>query len=188
MTLVEIMVAFTIFTIVAGGVAGTLIQSRKFAEINIYQVTAQTIAQSIIEQVQLMPYAILAEMPVAASTPVPLHFVGASSENTALMQEFSLRWAPDEKTFTAVGEVIDTTTKGVLLDMDYRTDSAVVVRGKKYMQMQVNLQKKVNDANGNVVVILTYKWELPNRKSGAIKSLVYETHQLRTVRSQTPSF
>ena len=56
MTIVELMIAFALFTLMSLGSLTALIQTRKMSENNVAQETAAVIAQGIIEQVQLNPY------------------------------------------------------------------------------------------------------------------------------------
>ena len=59
MTLIEIMVAMSIFTIVAFGTISGMLQSRRMTEGSIYQNTAATIAQGYIEQMMNMEFTLL---------------------------------------------------------------------------------------------------------------------------------
>jgi len=178
MTLIEIMVAFTLFAIMASGVAATLVQMRKEAESNISQATAQVIAQGIVEQLQFVPYNALCN-----ASSVDLKLIGVSSGNLADIQTFTVTWASDA-TYTAIGEVSGGVTKGVVLDADYKSGSTTI-RPKRYMKMNVNLQRSVDIVNGNASVILSYQWQLPDRNIGAP---VFITKEIRVIRSQAPSY
>jgi prepilin-type N-terminal cleavage/methylation domain-containing protein len=180
LTLVEILCAAALLTILSLGVCGTLLQLRKYAESNVAQVTAQTIAEGIIEQVQSTTYAT-----VVSNSSIPLLFAGATSANVSSVQTFNLPWASDAVTFTDIGEKVDpsdptSATLGILLDVNYQV-GGVNLRGKKYMKMRVNLQRVPDGTGDNVSVILTYSYQAPGSAS-------FITGEMRTVRSQAPSY
>lgn len=60
MTLFEIMISIGIFGVVAVSIIGVILQSRRIAEMNIYESTALTAAQGYLEQIKTMDYATLA--------------------------------------------------------------------------------------------------------------------------------
>jgi hypothetical protein len=179
MTIIEVVIAITMFAIMAGGIAGTLIQMRKMGESNIRQATAQVIAQGIIEQLQFVPYDTLSMGPS-----VSIKFVGVTSSNLSSIQDFTLTWAPDADTYTAIGEVTGGVTKGIVLDADYQS-GGVTLRPKRYMRMNVNLRRFITAGTGNMSVILTYQWELTDR---AGSGPVFITKEIRLVRSFAPSY
>ena len=82
MTLVELMISIVLFAIIAGSIIAVMTQSRRLAELNIYESTAQTAAQGYLEQLKTMPYgtlgtASLPTLPVAIlpnvwNTPPPI--------------------------------------------------------------------------------------------------------------------
>jgi len=120
-TLVEIMIAFGVFSIMALGSITALLQTRRMSEDNVAQATAAVIAQGIIEQVQLNGYSAIAD---TATTPnLELKFTGANTNNLASIQQYDLPWAADAATFTAIGARVDpedpaSAILGVLLDLD----------------------------------------------------------------------
>jgi len=59
MTLVEVMIAMTLFSLVALGLLGATLQSRRIAELNVMESTAVTVAQGCMEQLKRMPYGLL---------------------------------------------------------------------------------------------------------------------------------
>lgn len=183
-SLVEVMVAFGLFAILATGIAATLITTRKAAESDIYQAEAQTVAQTIMEQVMLIPYNTLS---IATSPPpVELRFMAATSTGNTEVQTFALAWAANDTTYTPVGEVQGGVTQGILLDVDY-INSGQKLRQKRYMDFRVNLRKDVDNSSGKVAVILNYRWAVPDRRNSS-GGRVYITKQIRTVRSETSSY
>src|SRR6478736_2037096 len=84
-TLVEIMIAFGVFSIMALGSITALLQTPRMSEDNVAQATAAVIAQGIIEQVQLNGYSAVAD---TAGTPnLELKFTGANTNNLASIQQ-----------------------------------------------------------------------------------------------------
>jgi len=179
------MVAFIIFSWICVGTIGTLLQVRKSTESNICALEANAAALSIIEQVQLMSYDDLST--TTSPPPAPLQFVGIGSGNTVQIQGLDLAWATDATTFTPVGEVQGGVVKGLLLDVDYRNASAVTVRQKRYLNFSVNLQKQVDNVSGNVGIILTYKWQIPDRKTST-GAPMYMSRQIRSARCPVESY
>ena len=188
-TLVEIMIAFGVFSIMALGSITALLQTRRMSEDNVAQATAAVIAQGIIEQVQLNGYSAIAD---TATTPnLELKFTGANTNNLASIQQYDLPWAADAATFTAIGARVDpedpaSAILGVLLDLDYKV-GATVVRPARYMKMRVNIRRTVHSGDDNVEIVLTYQWQPPSRNALAADN-VYLTREIRTIRSQAPSY
>jgi type II secretory pathway pseudopilin PulG len=188
-TLVETLVAMTLFSAMALGSLSALIQTRKMSEDNVAQATAAVIAQGIIEQVQLNPYAAVSD--TTSSPNLELKFTGANTNNLASIQQYDLPWATNTTTFTEIGARVnpsDTASPilGVLLDLDYKVGTTVIRPGR-YMKMRVNIRRTVNPGNDNVEITLTYSWQPPSRNNGA-GTETYLTRELRTIRSQAPSY
>lgn len=59
MTLVEVVVAMTVLTMVLGGILGGLIQSRRLTEGSIYEGTATSIIQGYMEQIKANQYPVI---------------------------------------------------------------------------------------------------------------------------------
>lgn len=189
LSLVELMISFSLFTIMALGSLTALLQTRKMSEDNVAQATAAVIAQGIIEQVQLNPYTAIVD--TAGSPNLALKFTGANSNNLASIQQYALPWATDSTTFTEVGAQADPTDPtspvlGVLLDLAYM-DGSTVIRPARYMKMRVNVMRTVNSGNHNVEVVMTYQWQPPSRNYGSMGP-TYLTREIRTIRSEAPSY
>jgi type II secretory pathway pseudopilin PulG len=189
LSLIEVMVAFTLFSIMALGSLTALLQTRKMSEDNVAQATAAVIAQGIIEQVHLNPYSAISD--TATSPNLELKFTGANTNNLASIQQYDLPWHTDTTTFTEIGARVDpedvtSTILGVLLDLDYKVGETVVRPGR-YMKMRVNIQRTVHSGDDNVEIIVTYQWQPPSRNTMSTDN-VYLTRELRTIRSQAPSY
>ncbi|HEY8994766.1 MAG TPA: prepilin-type N-terminal cleavage/methylation domain-containing protein [Lacunisphaera sp.] len=189
LSLVEIMVAFGLFSILALGSLNGLLQTRRMSEDNVAQATAAVIAQGIIEQVQLNPYDAVSD--TATSPNLELKFTGENTNNLASIQQYDLPWNTDTTTFTEIGARVDpadtsSAILGVLLDLDYK-DGTKVIRPGRYMKMRVNIRRTVHSGDDNVEIILTYQWQPPSRNALA-GDQVYLTREIRTIRSQAPSY
>jgi type II secretory pathway pseudopilin PulG len=189
LSLVEVMVAFTLFSIMALGCLTALLQTRKMSEDNVAQATAAVIAQGIIEQVHLNPYSAISD--TTTSPNLELKFTGANTNNLASIQQYDLPWHTDTTTFTEIGARVDpedvsSAILGVLLDLDYRVDGNVVRPGR-YMKMRVNIRRTVHSGDDNVEIIVTYQWQPPSRNTMTTDN-IYLTRELRTIRSQAPSY
>ena len=183
------MIAFGVFSLMALGSITALLQTRRMSEDNVAQATAAVIAQGIIEQVQLNGYEAIAD--TVSSPNLELKFTGANTNNLASIQQYDLPWAPDDTTLTPIGARVvpgDLTSAvlGVLLDLDYKVGTTVV-RPARYMKMRVNIRRSVHSGDDNVEIVLTYQWQPPSRNALATDN-VYLTREIRTIRSQAPSY
>lgn len=189
LTLVEIMIAFGIFAIMSLACITALLHTRRMSEDNVAQATAGVIAQGIIEQVQLNGYEAIAD--TVSSPNLELKFTGMNTNNLASIQQYDLPWAADATTFTPIGARVDPTNAaspvlGVLLDLEYRSGSTVV-RPARYMKMEVNVRRTVHAGDDNVEIVLTYRWQPPSRNTLGSEN-VFFTREIRTIRSQAPSY
>lgn len=189
LTLTEIMIAFGIFAIMSLACITALLHTRRMSEDNVAQATAGVIAQGIIEQVQLNGYEAIAD--TTSSPNLELKFTGTNTNNLASIQQYDLPWAADATTFTSIGARVDPTDPtsailGVLLDLEYRAGSTVV-RPARYMKMQVNIRRIVHAGDDNVEIILSYRWQPPSRNTLGTEN-VFFTREIRTIRSQAPSY
>lgn len=179
MTLVEIMVSFGIFAIVAGGVIASLLHTQRLAASNLSQTYAHATAQSIIEEIIRLPPAILAD---PAETEVAIRVASLTSTNRTALDEFSLPWATTSTDFTAIGS----TAEGVLMDAAY-IESSNIIRPERYMLMRLNLQREIESADHRVRIVLRYQWAVPDRKSSD-GSPLYLSGEIRTFRSMALRF
>lgn len=185
MTLLEVVISSFLFTLMAVSILTALVQSRKMAENNVAQTTAAVIAQGIMEQVQLVGYT-----PLTTDATLPISFTGPSTNNLSAIQNFDLPWASDSTTFTDIGSHADpadlsTPIVGILVDMPY-INGSTVIRPARYMKMKVNLQRTLHATDDNVEIVLTYGWQPPS--GNGVSSSRYITREIRTIRSQAPSY
>ena len=194
MTLLEVMVSFTIFTMIAMGTLAAVIQTRRMSEDNVAQSTATVVAEGILEQVQLPTWSSLTDPTLTDLTKpnylnLALLFSSSSNNNLASINNISLPW--NSATPQPVGAFViptDTTSTylGVLMDVPYM-NGATVIRPARYMKMQVTINRVVQTNNDFIQVVLTYSWQPPSRNLGS-GTPVWLTRELRTVRSQASSY
>ena len=186
MTLVEVVTSIGLFALMVLGALGGMVQVRKMSDSNVFQVSAQAVAQGIIERLQVTGYA-----SVATDAALPLELMGYdSSANLCSVQTFNLPWAPDATTFTDIGELINPAdqaagVRGILLDADFR-NGAAVIRPRKYMNMRVNLRRTLHANDDNVEILLTYSWQPPTGSQTSTAGFI--TREIRTVRSEANSY
>jgi type II secretory pathway pseudopilin PulG len=185
MSLVEAVVSMGLFTIMSLGIIAGMVQVRKMSESNASQVTAETVAQGVIERMLITGYT-----NVRNDSTLPLEFLGFNTAtNLCTVQTFLLPWATNA-TNTDIGEMINPAdqtagVRGILLDMDYR-NGTTVIRPRKYMKMRVNLRRTPHDTDNNIEIVLTYSWQPPNRTGTTDAD--YITREIRTVRSEAVSY
>lgn len=82
-SLLESVIAMTVFTILALGITGLVIQSRKVAENNILRNTAYTVAQGYLEQIRSISIGVIeAAMADPENTPIPTKSVSATATSS----------------------------------------------------------------------------------------------------------
>lgn len=85
LTLVEVMVSMSIFTILAAGTISVTLQTRTQAEYLVYQNAAYTAAQGYLEQIKSMEYNRLEQSVASNTIPLPtkaLSYIGSADEGT----------------------------------------------------------------------------------------------------------
>ncbi len=192
MTIVEVMISFVVFIMLAMGTLSAVLQSRKISEDNVAQATAAVVAQGIIEQVQLNPYADITD-PTATNYPnLYFKFNGTDFNNLVNIQQDNVPW--NLATFSDIGAhtiPTDPTSPilGVLIDVQYMAaDGVTIIRPARYMKMQVIATRTIDSANNNVEVVLTYRWQPPSRNNPGIATPTWITRELRTIRSEASSY
>lgn len=171
MTLVEVMVAATLFTVVATGVTSCFIHVLKYSESNLAQSYAHQVAQSIIEQVISVPPSLLAD---PAETGVDINLPELTAANVTTMPRVTLPWAADATTFTEIGDE----SEGILTDAAYIA-ATNVIRPERHLPMRVNLQRIIDASEHRVKIVLRYQWAAPER-NGNVR---YLSGEMRTIRS-----
>ena len=179
MTLVEIMVSFGIFALLASAVMAGLVQSNKISLSNLSQSYAQAVAQSVVEEVVRTSPTLLAD---SAESSINIKVAQLTSSNSTSIEDFSLPWAANDTTFTSIG----TTSKGILTDAAY-VASSNTIRPERFMKMNLNLRRDVENSSNRIRITLRYQWEVPDRRKRDGTPL-YLSGEIRTVRSTALRF
>jgi type II secretory pathway pseudopilin PulG len=202
MTLVEVMIAMLVFSLMSGSALLAIIQTRKMAEDNAAQATARTLAQGIIEQMHASAYDPLAATPTppppGVPTPTPtqitVNLVGlydTSGKFAPAPVAFKLDWKPPTDTnFQDIGVPLPfaPANLAILLDSEYRDASNNLLRPARYMRMQVRLTHDPTLLSHDCVgVVLQYRWAPPSRNT-LLSPTIWVTREIRTVISKAYSF
>lgn len=191
MTLVEMMVAIMILTIVSLGIATSLVQLRKQGEVIIYQILAQATAEGLMEQIRRASYADLSD--VTNHPPVELMFISTNAANRASVETSLQQWHTDDTTFDEIGALSDPANPdsprlGTLMDVDYTDASGSVIRRRRYMKMKINLTHSLNANKDAVQITLRYQWQVPDRKGAGGSEIYYAQREVRSVVSKMPTY
>lgn len=178
MTLVELMVSATLFTLVAGGVISCFIQAMKYSESNLAQTYAQQVAQSIVEQVISVPPGLLFD---PDQTQIQITLPSLNSSNYTSMPDIVVPWAADSTTFTEIGP----SAQGVLADAAYVASSRII-RPQRYLRMRINLQRELELSENRMKVVLRYQWAMPDRLGAPAPQFL--NGEIRTIRSMALRF
>lgn len=190
-TLVELVVAISILTVMSLGICTSLIQLRKQGEVIIYQILAQSTAEGLMEQIRRTSYADLSD--VTDNPDVELMFVNATGANRVNVETLMQRWHSDDTTYDDVGALSDPSDPasaklGVLMDVDYTDAGGNVIRRRRYMKMKINLTHSLNANKDAVQIVLRYQWEVPDRKGASGTQTYYAKREVRSVVSKMPSY
>ncbi len=82
MSLIEVMIAMTIFSVLAVTILSSVLLSRRIAEANIYGNTALTITQGYLEQIKSMEYNVVLDSVGDNSIPLPTKSISAITSTT----------------------------------------------------------------------------------------------------------
>lgn len=180
MTLVEVMVAATLFTLVATGVVSCFIHVLKLSESNLAQSYAHQVAQSIMEQVISIPPGRLTD---EDETEIQITLPALNDDNYTTMPDLVIPWAANDTTYTEIGPAAE----GVLADAAYVADSNII-RPEKYLRMRVNLQRTIESSEHRVKIVLRYQWVPPDRRGGSGDGANFLAGEIRTIRSMALRF
>jgi len=192
-TLVEGMVALTLFAACAGGLGSAYLHMMKYTMRNSYEVLALSAAQSIIEQIQLLSYDDLEDSSVASFN-VQLNGWN-NATNNAIVQSVAIPWAGDTTTFTNVGVNEGGPVLGVLVDVN-QTNLAgtTVLKNRSYMPFRINLTRTVESpaATGTTLrrvrVRLQFQSAIPGRTLPNGTPVYSPTREMRILRSPAISY
>jgi Tfp pilus assembly protein PilV len=189
MTLVEVLIATIVFTLVMSGILATIIQTRRLTEGSVVQNSANTILQGYIEQMKTMAFD--TDLVCSPATAVNPYVAGTSlsvpcarDETTAGQDPIYLSAGTPPTSLPAVG----TTPTGAVDNPHSIAIKTPAVTPNDTLTM--NLWLWVNDLTGadtnvtqskSITIIYTYKFQDGGRLRTVIGSI-------RTIRSVVPSF
>lgn len=159
MTLVETVVAMTVFSLIAAGVIGLTVQSRRMAESAIRENTAATVAQGYLEQIKSVEYSALVD---AIADPTNIAVPTKTDQDT---NDPILLNVQNQKTL-----VIHTTDAGT---------------PSRFMRFWITVRGTDLAAAGRQALEFTvqFQWEGNDRRIGEVKGST-----IRFVRSYVPTY
>lgn len=170
LTLVETMIALSIFTVLAAGLSASIILSRKLAEANVYESTALTVATGYLEQLKNIPF---------GDTEDPLNgtLMAAIQSGTGAKLDTKKDQGTDDPIYLGVA-----TTRPVLIDRREHEDGSL--RSELWMDFTVQPEMRyLEPLNGLQAIEITihYTWRTPANQ-------VLTQRTIKTVRSNVPTF
>lgn len=171
MTLVEVCVGLFLFTLVAGGFLGSLIQARRMSIAALYESSALTSAEGYMEQMKTINYGAMLLSEKSASSPQPIPTVTGTG-------------APDPLTpSTDTTNNINTRTIDIFGRYNQQTPPAGAkdVMKMTFVVKVTNLSAAADDER--LLIQLSYTWSTPYVSSSATRS-----GSLAFIRSNIQSF
>ena len=180
-TLIEVLIASLVLSILCGGILAMIVQSRRLTEGSIVQNSVVTVMQGYIEQVKSMEYSLLApSLPSAPSVNPTIPTVLDES----MPDPLTLSWGtpptsmPDLGT-TPTGAVTNTKTIAIKNPAVNPNDS-ITLTIWVWVQDLTDIPSNVGGSKA-VTMIYTYQF----RDGGRTRSI---RNSIRTIRSVVPSF
>lgn len=180
-TLVEVLIASVVLSLLSMGVLAMIIQSRRMTEGSIVQNSVVTVMQGYIEQVKSMDYSLLApSLPSAPATPITIPTV----LDEVTPDPLTLSWGTPPDTMPAIGSTPTgavTNTKTIAIK-----NPAVNPNDNLNLTIWVWVQDLTdipNNVGGSKAVTMIYTYQF--RDGGRLRSI---RGSLRTIRSVVPSF
>lgn len=153
-SLLESVIAMTVFTIVALGISGLVIQARKVAENNILRNTAFTVAQGYLEQIRSISIAeIEAAIADPENVPIPTKSVSATAVSSIEQDDDMFIDGPDP---AIAGGTTGSNYKQILVDITpiydpptSRSDADIVGYKEVHMEawFDLNIAQFANQPN-----------------------------------------
>lgn len=163
-SLIEVMLAMFVFSLVAIGITATVIQSQKVAQSNIFKNTAYTIVQGYLEQIKsISTYTILDA--VSNDTSIPTVSIDALATGNVEVED------------------------GLLVDQENEKDVMIDLQeGGEQVYMSLWITPTVNDLNTGsspipaIEIILDFEYEVRHlqgiaRRSGSLRIVKAETNE-----------
>lgn len=201
-TLVEAMIALTIFTSSAAALGSAYVSMAKHTERNSYAIAALNAVQTVAEQIQLMNYVDI-EDDAKLSFDIKLTAWDNVTSKT-YVQTFPITWAidannnPDLSIFTNIGVHENEPTPiihGVLYNVAQRNVAqTATIRERKYMPVRVNITREIESLAATqttlkrVRILLRYQWAIPGRFDATGNPIYSPIKEFRILRSSASSY
>lgn len=162
-SLVEVMVGFVLFSMLATGLSMTAIHSLRLAQINVMKSTAYATAQSFMEQIKVVP-ADAIEASLADPLTVPLPTRSISMEGSSAGTEI------DDPLYLVYPGVQDTTNhKRIVVDLREDAEGTRAV----HLDMWIDVELTHLTAGQGYLVEMDFRYEIPGvggpQRSGALR-------------------
>jgi Tfp pilus assembly protein PilV len=180
-TLVEVLIASMVMTIMLGGLLALIIQSRRLTDGSVIQNSAVTILQGYIEQMKNMDYGSVALSPSSSpSTPVTVPTV----LDEATPDPLTVSWGTPPTTLPAVG----TTPTGAVDNSKAIAMKNPAVNPSDTLNLNIwlwvqDLTGSATDVTNSKSITMIYTYDF--RDGGRVRSY---RGSIRTIRSVVPSF
>lgn len=180
-TLVEVLIASVVLSLLSLGVLAMIIQSRRLTEGSIVQNSVVTVMQGYIEQVKSMDYSLLApSLPSAPATPITIPTV----LDEVTPDPLTLSWGTPPTTMPAIG----TTPTGAVSNTKTIAIKNPAVNPNDNLNITIwvwvqDLTDISANVGGSKAVTMIYTYQF--RDGGRLRSI---RSSLRTIRSVVPSF
>lgn len=181
MTLVEVLIASVVLSLLSLGVLAMIIQSRRLTEGSIVQNSVVTVMQGYIEQVKSMDYSLLApSLPSAPATPITIPTV----LDEVTPDPLTLSWGTPPTSMPAIGSTptgaVSNTKTIAIKNPAVNPNDNLNITIWVWVQDLTDLSANVGGSKA-VTMIYTYQF----RDGGRLRSI---RSSLRTIRSVVPSF
>jgi Tfp pilus assembly protein PilV len=181
MTLVEVLIASVVLSLLCVGVLAMIIQSRRMTEGSIVQNSVVTIMQGYIEQVKSMDYSLLApSLPTAPAVAITIPTV----LDEVTPDPLTISWGTPPTTMPAIG----TTPTGAVTNTKTIAIKNPAVNPNDTLNLVIwvwvqDLTDIPHNVGGSKSVTMIYTYQF--RDGGRLRSI---RGSLRTIRSVVPSF
>jgi Tfp pilus assembly protein PilV len=180
-TLVEVLIASLVMTILLGGLLALMIQSRRLTDGSVLQNSAVTILQGYIEQMKNMDYASLAISPSSApGTPIAVPTV----LDEVTPDPLTVSWGSPPTTLPAIGttpsNAIDNVKNIAMKNPAVTPADTLSITIWLWVQ---DLTGTATDVTNSKAVTMIYTYQF--RDGGRLR---YFRGSIRTIRSIVPSF
>ncbi len=181
LTLVEVLIASVVLSLLSIGVLAMIMQSRRLTEGSIVQNSVVTVMQGYIEQVKSMDYSLLApSLPSAPATPITIPTV----LDEVTPDPLTLSWGTAPTTAVAIG----TTPTGAVSNAKTIAIKNPAVNPNDTLNLTIwvwvqDLTDIAHNVGGSKAITMIYTYQF--RDGGRLRSI---RGTLRTIRSVVPSF